>query len=408
MDLQRIIDMKWFTPYILRGLVFVEGLFNWHPDGPAKPALYPALCPSTFVGELSSQNRTNTSVSDGPWAPWTHEPRCVTSVADPSIIFCVYTKADYGINGISIIAKARPFDASVKACEENELPVLYMAPPRIPEEPRSYEVVDVEGKGKGTVATRQIRAGETIMTDDVTLLFDKSMSHWIGETHGNDLLDTALNQLPHPEVLTGLHRVYRGESVRDPVQGLIDANGFGVNVNISNTAILPEIARINHDCRANAYRRLPGNRLIGSVVAHRDIAEGEEITISYLPPGLSHQRRSKMLERWGFECSCAICTAPAEEFAESDNRRRRLHDLKQDAYDASFENRTAQAVGLTEESLALLQEEGLMMAAGWRYKFLARWNTELGREEEAEKYQKLADEWNETYLGGDLDAIARV
>ncbi|KAF9873006.1 hypothetical protein CkaCkLH20_09516 [Colletotrichum karsti] len=409
MDWKQFIYMKWFTPHILRGLVFIEGLFNWHPDGPERPALHPALCPSTSVNGTSSIYHTNTSTSEGPWAPWTHKPKCFAASADPGIKFCVYTKSDYGTNGISILTKSRLMDASLWSCNEDKVPLLYVPPSQHLDKAKPYKVVDIEGKGKGTVATRPIRSGEVIMTDHVSLLVDKSVNNWLTEEQGIDLLNTAIAQFPNPEVLTDLHRIETDASGYNTVMDLMESNAFGINIRMPNRAVLPAISRINHDCHANAYLRLLRSKLAGTILAQRDIAEGEEITISYISPELTRERRRKMLKKeFGFECSCAKCAAPAEEIAASDDRRKRLRELEYEADDAWEENRTAEAVGLMEQGFGFLREEDLMMGAGWRYGYMVKLHSELGQKNEAEKYQKLEDEWQETYLGGDPDTYIRV
>lgn len=69
-------------------------------------------------------------------------------------------------------------------------------------------------------------------------------------------------------------------------------------------------SRMNHSCEPNASwdTDLHGRPGVMSVWAERDIGEGEEITISYIPVhGRSVEKRRQMLRRWGFECRCEKC-----------------------------------------------------------------------------------------------------
>jgi len=59
---------------------------------------------------------------------------------------------------------------------------------------------------------------------------------------------------------------------------------------------------LNHSCKPNCT-------LIGYMfVASRDIAAGEELTVSYCPADMESEIRRKLLLRnYGFECTCELC-----------------------------------------------------------------------------------------------------
>jgi len=64
----------------------------------------------------------------------------------------------------------------------------------------------------------------------------------------------------------------------------------------------------NHDCMPNAEANVDA---AGSVTmrALRDIAEGEEVTISYIDANADYDERRKILAlHYGFECRCSRCT----------------------------------------------------------------------------------------------------
>ncbi|KAH0443625.1 hypothetical protein CcaCcLH18_00938 [Colletotrichum camelliae] len=391
-----------FTPYILKAFIFVEDIVGWHPVGPdgvATPDLFPAICP-TEAPELSVNQTAQQAI-------WSQKPVCYGYLVDPASKYCVYTDTEYGPNGISIVAKQRVMDASILECLANNRTILPKTTAQAhfsrSTTPPPYELVDVEGKGKGLVATRPIAAHEVILTDEATLLLDKNIQRWMTQPDGYRLLNASVAQLPSPAVIADLHRLpaAKGNLVFDT----LNANSFAIKLRMPNRAVLPRIARINHDCRPNAYMRLPIDGLSGTVVAgERGIAQGEEITVSYFPVEYARERRQQHLAKeWGFECGCALCTAPEEEVAVSDANRERLHELETESHYASWDNKTDEAIRLTEESLEVLREEDLMITAKWRYVWLAALYKKLGQEDEVRKYEKMAEEWKEKWLGDDVD-----
>ncbi|KAF9036935.1 hypothetical protein BDZ89DRAFT_1129974 [Hymenopellis radicata] len=87
------------------------------------------------------------------------------------------------------------------------------------------------------------------------------------------------------------------------------------------TGVFLQLSRINHSCGPNASRRFHMPSFSMRLYAYRDIAQGEEITISY------HERvwecavsRQQDLDSYGFRCSCPSCA----NAAESDRRRARI------------------------------------------------------------------------------------
>ncbi|KAL2156436.1 hypothetical protein VTH82DRAFT_1181 [Thermothelomyces myriococcoides] len=95
---------------------------------------------------------------------------------------------------------------------------------------------------------------------------------------------------------------------------------------------------MNHDCRPNAEYRYEGGSgrggtgtLAQSVRAARDIAPGEEITLSYIDPLLPGGRAARMArlrQNWGFECSCPLCSLEPARAEESDRRIAQIAEIK--------------------------------------------------------------------------------
>jgi hypothetical protein len=70
----------------------------------------------------------------------------------------------------------------------------------------------------------------------------------------------------------------------------------------------PTVARMNHSCDPNVeWRSVSGSATI-EMIALRPIAAGEEVVLSYIDQTLPvNERRSKLLELYGFECLCQKC-----------------------------------------------------------------------------------------------------
>jgi len=64
-------------------------------------------------------------------------------------------------------------------------------------------------------------------------------------------------------------------------------------------------AKINHSCQPNAYWCFNGREL--QVRAEHNIQAGTELSISYISGG-DYKERKEQLNKWGFDCSCRLCS----------------------------------------------------------------------------------------------------
>ncbi|GKY92750.1 hypothetical protein MPSEU_000245000 [Mayamaea pseudoterrestris] len=73
----------------------------------------------------------------------------------------------------------------------------------------------------------------------------------------------------------------------------------------------PLAAMMNHSCVANAVRVYVGEVMV--VHAGQDVAAGDEVVWSYLPPTMEFHRRQKILQQQhGFVCKCQRCRVEEE------------------------------------------------------------------------------------------------
>lgn len=77
--------------------------------------------------------------------------------------------------------------------------------------------------------------------------------------------------------------------------------------------LYPLAALVNHSCAPNCVQSFTSGGVI-EVRVMRALAEGEEVTISYVdlaqPP---KERRAELLGRYCFECACSACVQPPEQ-----------------------------------------------------------------------------------------------
>ncbi|PCH40034.1 hypothetical protein WOLCODRAFT_116534 [Wolfiporia cocos MD-104 SS10] len=93
-------------------------------------------------------------------------------------------------------------------------------------------------------------------------------------------------------------------------------NNFVLHSHLNSYAhgMFPLASRFfNHSCAPNAvarYINIVSEPVRMEVVAIRDIAEGEEITIPYLDPALPRDTRRNALQlNYGFTCTCQLCSS---------------------------------------------------------------------------------------------------
>jgi hypothetical protein len=78
-------------------------------------------------------------------------------------------------------------------------------------------------------------------------------------------------------------------------------------------AVFPLASGLNHSCAPNCEVAFAEDNAV-FVVATRDVALGEELTISYVDAsGADRERREELRETYGFECACARCERGGKE-----------------------------------------------------------------------------------------------
>jgi hypothetical protein len=166
----------------------------------------------------------------------------------------------------------------------------------------AYEVVSIEGKDRGMIASRPIKAGGTILqeTPVMTALLETVTT----------LLFLLLPQQAL-EVILLLHNAHPDErpispQLNIPIHRLLDAligimgtkafSGFGSYG--QSGVLLLRGSLFNHNDKPNLRRQWDPIKEHMNVVSTRDIKQGEELEIDYLPD-LTGSARVAKLELYG-------------------------------------------------------------------------------------------------------------
>ncbi|KAJ2977726.1 hypothetical protein NUW58_g7723 [Xylaria curta] len=320
------------------------------------------------------------------WSPWTHRPECVESEKDPGVKYCVYSNSRHGDQGISIITKPKTAADSAGMLNE-EFPGATHLIPRYRAtllstcRPRAWVSWL---RARLLKPRRSWRIGRLVVLD---LSFPKAMQKHVGHQY----LHLASDQLADPERVLGLGR--SSTAAVDIMEDILGTNSFSYTLGgDAHMALYPEVARINHACKPNAFVRFSPTSFDVKVVAFRDIEAGEEITISYIPMNHPREKRQRDLRRWGFECKCSLCTASKTEIATSDYRREKIASLQENVMKAISELDGTTAVRASYDILELAKAEDIHTMVASQYEVIARLFWKAGDVETATKYaQKSLD-----------------
>ncbi|KAK5653306.1 hypothetical protein OQA88_8997 [Cercophora sp. LCS_1] len=327
-----------------------------------------------------------------PLNPWSHPPRCLND-------YCVYTSIGYNSHhGISFIA--------LESTEPTLLPLVHdvtltergrhhlYANPDLP-----YEIRELPGRGRGVFARRRILRGEVFMVGFPAVVVDQEFENLIRD---EELYRLAYERLGVPKRALSLAASSGGSVYED----IMKTNAFGVGVGGRRySGLYPEVAMMNHDCWPSSIVRFSSETLANEAVAVRDVNEGEELTISYIPADLPTSERVAMLQlHYKFQCSCQLCSAPARTQNTSDARRERIAEIRTHLVDATDKE---SARRLADELLQLVDDERLGLRLKEYYNELITVFHRLGDVESTLKFAEAALQWAEELSGGVDDKYQR-
>ncbi|KAL1798239.1 hypothetical protein ACET3X_002276 [Alternaria dauci] len=337
--------------------------------------------------------------------PWSHKPYCMTSshLATPDQKYCVFTSNTTGPHGLSLIFSPDSAHLATRYFDDNPLDSFLTQEDaeRLYLGGQPWKIVDIPGKAKGVVATRKIKMYETFMVDQAAVVVDVEAENALSDVENKKLLKRAVDQLLMPGMIRDMSAAHAGDgdgANRDDEdenaegsleEDIMKTNAFGSTVaEVSSKALYPLISRINHACNPNSFVLFSRAGVSMAIKAYHDIEPGEEITVSYLLLGLPSSKRQSLLKRWGFKCTCDLCSLPTQERQSSDLRRTMIAQAEEKIMELAQEYKLAEAIALAEESVDMIEEEGIWSMLTDEYAMLAMLWLEKGDKEKAEVYGK--------------------
>ena len=181
------------------------------------------------------------------WAPWPYLPYCVKPTNKPraSPPYCVFASDYYrGGHGLSVITTPQLAASIADTLDDGILP------PHIRDHPSSYlahnshskpsfEIRDLPGRGKGTVATHKIRKWEVAMVAYPAIIAQMDVWEALDENQIRAVLQQAIQQLPDEQrdIVFSLDHSTGGALVQD----ILNTNIFGIELDgVMHMGLYPE------------------------------------------------------------------------------------------------------------------------------------------------------------------------
>ena len=151
--------------------------------------------------------------------------------------------------------------------------------------------------------------------------------------------------------------------------GIWRTNNFALGPTSPKTSngIFPTIARFNHSCLPSAefvWNEKEGKQDIRAI---RDIQASEEITLCYFTSKNQLEsvelRKQYLLDFYGFECCCHVCSLKGEAMAKDESLRSQIQKFKEQFDDLVYEysdiEDTEETTNVTEEDVSADLQQAL-------------------------------------------------
>ncbi|EMR71853.1 putative set domain-containing protein [Eutypa lata UCREL1] len=166
----------------------------------------------------------------------------------------------------------------------------------------AYQIVTIEGKGRGIIASRDIAAGEVVLRETPVLVAPIDSSNFLLFLL---LPQKAIEAVP---LLHNAHPQERPFSLRQDIplhrlldifSGIMSTNSFGVTATNCQIGILLLTGSLfNHSDTPNVARTWDAEKEQEIFVSLRDIKKGEELVHDYVP-GVQGRTRREKLKQYG-------------------------------------------------------------------------------------------------------------
>ncbi|KXN88140.1 SET domain-containing protein 5, partial [Leucoagaricus sp. SymC.cos] len=275
-----------------------------------------------------------------------------------------------------------------------------------------FFVADLPGKGKGLLASRDIKQGELLLREKPLFVVPRQIS-----SSPTALIAGLLAQLGQDEQDTFYNLSY----VHFPKHLDPDMHQDQVALAIFQTnavaagdgvGIFPKMARINHGCSSafNVVYTWREKEEALFVHALKSIRQGEELLTSYTNSKRSRDhRRAFLVEHYGFECQCSVCSLPEAESQASDRRLEAISE-EYERFASWGQGRISgtDAIAHVRKIWQLEDEEGYWSERG-RLAADAAWVAAAHSDSAATReWAQVAAEWYTYEVGGDSEQVAEM
>jgi hypothetical protein len=320
--------------------------------------------------------------------PWTFWPECFSNeeTAEP---YCVFSDQNFASGRGIFVVTTQTFAHAMREKDAFKRPESlsrmnhYESPP--------FYQHEFPGKGRGLVANKTLQRGDQIFASTPILITDPDL-YKLAESERLALIHRGVSTLPPNSQARFWELMGRTDGDLDDIDDRITTNNFEVTIDaISQSALFPEIAMLNHDCRPNAAYFFDEQTMTHFVHAIRPIQPGEEITITYTNNELERATRVRRLEKnWGFKCACSSCTAHPNIVQESDSRLQQIAALQETLNDWTTNSGATPAIA--DLLVSLCKQERLDASLATAYQHAAEVYSSFGMKWEAVRYARLSGE----------------
>ncbi|EPE24310.1 SET [Glarea lozoyensis ATCC 20868] len=303
--------------------------------------------------------------------------------------YCLYTLSTFASDrGMSVVASPEDIQSILDVYAMNQLAQRTYP---LPTDPSHFYEAALPGRGQGLVSNHTFHRGDLIMVARPVLILDESSFDTAVTDERLALQRKAIDNLPREA--KDLFQALAGHWGGDEVEDRIITNAFGVGFGSEGkkfAVVVPEAARLNHDCRPNARFAFDPYTLTHKVHAIRTIFPGEELTISYLDEKQPYSTRQSYIHaHWGFKCSCNHCILPPPLREMSDLRVAAISALRTSLLDFTPNRGSTATPQLALRLIDFYRVEGLHSPLAEAYIFAALryciWEDEANTKHFAEK-----------------------
>jgi hypothetical protein len=375
-------------------------------DGECRLSAYDSTGTSTLtfshnISHISqSLDESRRLASQDQHFPWTFWPECFSNeeTAEP---YCVFSDQNFASGRGIFVVTTQTFAHAMREKDAFKRPESlsrmnhYESPP--------FYQHEFPGKGRGLVANKTLQRGDQIFASTPILITDPDL-YKLAESERLALIHRGVSTLPPNSQARFWELMGRTDGDLDDIDDRITTNNFEVTIDaISQSALFPEIAMLNHDCRPNAAYFFDEQTMTHFVHAIRPIQPGEEITITYTNNELERATRVRRLEKnWGFKCACSSCTAHPNIVQESDSRLQQIAALQETLNDWTTNSGATPAIA--DLLISLCKQERLDASLATAYQHAAEVYSSFGMKWEAVRYARLSVEMSMLDKGfGDRD-----